>query len=273
VLVKILSDLHAGNWLILSRVSSEFQKIAASPDLWRPRYYLKFYYHAHQFDTLVKINWKDIYKECYLTEQAGPQVIEHMKTIDDKRLFSPKKKKQFHCGWVPTCVVVTILGGPGCGKSSLIRAIKGKELDCEYISTMGAQKIKHLFPIEADVIEFDFWDCSGQERYNGMNQKIVTFCDIVVLAYDCSDVDSFDSLQTIWSDIIQKSRHNFQTCVVGCKSDTEESERGLSIAKMTEFAQQRGVPYFGEVSSLTRDNLEEFMSDLYKLHLKKNPPQ
>jgi len=51
------------------------------------------------------------------------------------------------------------------------------------------------------------------------------------------------------------------TCVIGIKSDKNQN-RQISVEEIQEFSRQECVPYFGEVSALTGENIPEFISFL-----------
>jgi len=255
------------DWLRLARVCSRFNQLALSQDLWKLLHKNRFYYHNHEIQNESEIRWINVYKECHISERAGSKVMEHMKNIDNKKIFSPVKKKNFHCGWTPVSFSICFLGSAGCGKSTLISTFKGKKFSKEYISTMGAQSFKHLFPFDDEVVEFNFWDCSGQERYLSLTQKVIAFCDIVVIVYDCSCADSVDGVKPIFTDL-QKSKSDFETCLLGLKCDVSDEKRAVPATDMGEFAYAKGIPFLGEVSSKTQENVPQALMSLYRIALK-----
>jgi len=266
LLIRVFEKLVPSDWLRLGRVNKVLRDLTISDTLWKPEYQKRFYYHYHKFGPEAqKWNWIKIYRQCDFTERSGSQMVGHMKTIEDKAFFSPMKKKAFRCDWSPSSITITILGSPGCGKTSFISRLKGKPYNDTYVSTMGAQNIKYLAPFHGKVIELNFWDCSGQERYTALNTKLLNFCDIAFLFYDCSSSESFQVLKTWWVDI-SKLKATFSVCLVGAKSDTEMASREIQLSDVKAFAKQEGISFIGEVSAKTGENFNGLIENIYQLY-------
>lgn len=109
-----------------------------------------------------------------------------------------------------------ILGKAGVGKTSLATRIY-KNIYNEYKgSTIGF--IYSNFKISDKIL--DFWDTSGQERYNSLAPLYYRNSIIVLIVYDTHMIDSIDIAEK-WIRQIKNDEPNARIILIGNKIDME----------------------------------------------------
>eukprot|EP01126_Amoeba_proteus_P012376 TRINITY_DN1508_c0_g1_i11.p1 TRINITY_DN1508_c0_g1~~TRINITY_DN1508_c0_g1_i11.p1 ORF type:complete len:173 (-),score=32.33 TRINITY_DN1508_c0_g1_i11:154-672(-) len=85
---------------------------------------------------------------------------------------------------------------------------------------MGMNIFKHNFesPTLKTNFQFHIWDCSGEERYFALCQKLCSFCHIAVVIYDSSSVDSIATLK-LWFPELRRSKFPIVPQFLGTKMD------------------------------------------------------
>jgi len=213
---------------------------------------------------------KNAYKECNITEKFGK-----LATLCPKNSFAPSKEEidvswlstlrgvkdegedKFVCDFSPVHVNVLFLGSVAIGKSSLIRRITKNIFSNDYDMTIGSTFNKLIYMLdEKDVVEFQLFDCSGSERFSGLAQRLISITNMVVICYDCTSQASANSLKTIWEDL--RTKKGKSVCLLGIKSDLNQ-KRQVNLEEMKSYAANEEVPFFGEVSCLTGENVEDFI--------------
>ena len=63
-----------------------------------------------------------------------------------------------------------------------------------YKATIGIDFKSKKIKVNDLVIKLQVWDTAGQERYRTISQNYYQRADGIILAYDCTDVDSFEEL-------------------------------------------------------------------------------
>jgi len=54
------------------------------------------------------------------------------------------------------------------------------------------------------LLDITYWDCSGQDRYSGLTQKMIQFAQVVVIFYDVTNSESIATLKQWWQDLSTK---------------------------------------------------------------------
>ena len=64
---------------------------------------------------------------------------------------------------------VVVVGAGGTGKSSWVSRLQGSEFQPKYLPTMGVEVHPFAFYTPRGPIQFNVWDCAGQERLRGLD--------------------------------------------------------------------------------------------------------
>ena len=155
------------------------------------------------------------------------------------------------------CISINIiaLGNIEVGKTAyIIRNTENKFRPS--LSTVGIDmKNKRIELENGKKVKVRFIDTSGQERYHSLAPNFIKKADGIILMYDITNRESFDTISKWWDDILNNKEKDFPVILVGNKCDLEDErkvqkEEGESIAKKYNFK-------FYETSNKDGTNIEE----------------
>ena len=148
-----------------------------------------------------------------------------------------------------------ILGDGGVGKTTLIhRFLSGAYLS-DLKMTIGVDFHIHKRDYNEYSITFQIWDLGGQERFQrmGVFDRYVTGSHAALLAFDLSQLDSFENLHK-WLDIAKSPESSPLIALVGTKHDlVREVDNDL----IDTWNKENGVSHFIETSAVTGENINE----------------
>lgn len=104
---------------------------------------------------------------------------------------------------------VAVVGNSHSGKSSLVQLSANNNFLKDYNMTQGAEmhsQIMRLDNCEKD-IQLLFVDTAGQEIYRKMLTTLLADVQLVMVVFDCTDVESFQSIR-YWYDLVTQSNKN-----------------------------------------------------------------
>lgn len=159
-----------------------------------------------------------------------------------------------------------ILGDSGIGKTSIIKTYHNNHFDTYNETTLGATywELNYKYS-ESKNIKINFWDTAGQERYNSLIPMYVRECDIVILAFDLTDENSFTSLKK-WYNFVRNNYANPKVIIVGNKEDlkiyhrVEEDSIGLFL--QNNF---KTKPAFFRTSAKKNINIDKLFNYIFSL--------
>ena len=128
---------------------------------------------------------------------------------------------------------------------------------CKEINVFNKKIIVNLF------------DFSGHENFIAPNKLIYQILDIIIIAFDITDLKSFDNVENWRNEVIETTKFpNIAIC--GCKCDLiEEKNEEEKIEKIKKYCKKNGFPlYF--TSSKYNKGINEMIEDLVKKILKIN---
>ena len=156
-----------------------------------------------------------------------------------------------------------MLGAQNVGKSTFIeRIIHNKFNEDLYGSSYRDLYVK----IKNSIFDIYLGDCWGQECFMSVRRDEVQNADGIILMYDITDNDSFESSKYFYDDKIKSlCKKNIKKLLLGNKCDLKEKrviirEQGLKFASENNYK-------FKEISCCTNENVfeafEEFILDFY----------
>ena len=132
-----------------------------------------------------------------------------------------------------TNLKVILLGNKASGKTSIINQYINKEFSYEYFMTIGQDKLIKTIIVDNIKLTLNIWDTAGQEKFAEVNKIFMKNSDIIILVYDITNKNSFESLNKWYEEI--KNHINIDNviiCVAANKSDLyTEEEVSLDTAK------------------------------------------
>ena len=164
---------------------------------------------------------------------------------------------------------VIFLGDTNVGKTSLIRISTGRKIDSGMKPTVTASFTSKRFSYNKKDYVFNLWDTIGQEKYRALVRIFFKNAIILVLVYDITNKNSFNTLN-YWHEQIKNELMNdsYILAVVGNKKDLYQNEE-ISEEEAQKFAD--GINAKFTISSAKEEPLVfiEFLEELFIDYIKK----
>jgi len=169
------------------------------------------------------------------------------------------------------CISINIieLGNTTVGKTAyLIRNTENKFKPS--LSTVGIDTRKKRIELEnGKKVNVKFYDTSGQERYHSLSANFIKNADGIVLMYDITNRESFDTISRWWNNILEHKEKDFPVILVGNKCDLED-ERKVQKEEGEKIAKEYNVKFY-EASNKDGINVEESFRELINIILGRMP--
>lgn len=135
------------------------------------------------------------------------------------------------------------LGESGVGKTCLIQRYIDNKYDNNQISTIGIDFKPKIVKFKGKSLKLKIWDTAGQERYRNLTQQYYKNADGILLMFDLSKHESFNTIN-YWIDQIKAFSHIEFTPIllIGTKSDIEKRE--VTSAESKEISEKYGLKFF-----------------------------
>ena len=136
-----------------------------------------------------------------------------------------------------------LIGDANVGKSNLLLRYVKNEFVPDMKSTVGVEfgsKILKIFGIN---IKVQIWDTAGQERYRSVTSSYYKGSKGVLIVYDISNYNSFESVDRWINEFRMKSDENSAIVLVGNKNDNEEL-RKVTIEEKKKKAKKYNLGFF-----------------------------
>ena len=158
-----------------------------------------------------------------------------------------------------TCVKLGFLGDSSVGKTSICNVFMGIEFSQEMISTIGSDKLETKIVLNnGKQIKVVLWDTAGQERFHSMGLNTIKNANGVVVVFDVTNRDSFDSVNN-WLEKIKESCKNPALVLFANKADFPKEILKVTNEEIEEFAKKMNLKFF-ETSAKANKGITEGMS-------------
>ncbi|CCI40920.1 unnamed protein product [Albugo candida] len=147
---------------------------------------------------------------------------------------------------------ILLIGDAGVGKSSMLLRFTDDKFDGNLQSTIGVDFKVKMMQVDSSRIKVTIWDTAGQERFRTLTSSYYRGAQGIVLVYDVSRRETFESLDTWLREIEIYSPAGGRDVVkllVGNKVDKQE--RSISRKEAEDWARNKGM-LFLESSAKTR---------------------
>ena len=164
-------------------------------------------------------------------------------------------------------IQIGCFGDSTVGKTYLTRRyIKDPKIDYT-LTTIGVEflKTKRILS-DGNKYKVTIYDTAGQERYRSLNS--MRHCDGVILVYDITNRESFNSISTWMNNIYDIKEKDFPLILIGNKSDLK-NQREVTTEEGLEAAEQYKIKFF-ETSAKERINVEQSLDELLNIMISKN---
>lgn len=132
----------------------------------------------------------------------------------------------------PRCTTkVIILGDSGVGKSSLMARFLENRFSPEAERTIGVEfGTRMVVSPNARNVKLCIWDTAGHEKYRSIIKSYYRKSNCVVMVYDVSNTESFDSVEQYWFREVSKNvDSSARYFVVGNKSDKTRTVNPIHV--------------------------------------------
>ena len=156
---------------------------------------------------------------------------------------------------------VILLGESSVGKTSILNRFVLNKFTDTYKCTVGVEcKIKSILLDPYTSAELKIWDTCGEEKFQSVTRQYYNDTNGIILLYDLSDKNTFNSLNKWLKEIRNYAPKNTVVIIVGNKVDLE---RKVSHDDAITFANNENISYL-EVSAKNGINIELIFEKLCK---------
>ena len=148
------------------------------------------------------------------------------------------------------------------GKSNLLLRYVKNDFSSEMKSTVGVEFGSKILKILGINVKVQIWDTAGQERYRSVTSSYYKGSKGVLIVYDISNYNSFESVDRWINEFRMKSEENSAIILVGNKNDIEE-ERKVTKEEGEEKAKKYNLGFF-ETSAKEGKNVDEAFKCLFE---------
>ena len=179
-----------------------------------------------------------------------------------------------------------LLGNPGVGKSSIFRYLSSGCFKADTISTIGVDKKTLYYSYEIEELQkkkkikrvkkdftISLCDTSGQERYRAITRNYYKSAEGILLLYDITNRNSFESVESwieqIKSSISGKLQSDYLIILIGNKLDLVKeniSERKVTEKEAKDICNKYDI-IWGEEQSIKDIKFEE-LNKLFERYVK-----
>jgi small GTP-binding protein len=167
-------------------------------------------------------------------------------------------------------VKVVFIGNSSVGKTSLFTRFQNRGFSQTLPSTIGGACANVDVELDDSTpVHLIVWDTAGQDTYRGIVPMYFTRCSYILLVYDISSRQSFDSVSQWITLSKEKAPEDVKIILIGNKSDME-GNRSVTATEGGELANSSGAFLFFETSALNGDGVEALLMSL-ATDVAKNP--
>eukprot|EP00331_Platyophrya_macrostoma_P003503 CAMPEP_0176424454 /NCGR_PEP_ID=MMETSP0127-20121128/10845_1 /TAXON_ID=938130 /ORGANISM="Platyophrya macrostoma, Strain WH" /LENGTH=213 /DNA_ID=CAMNT_0017805511 /DNA_START=32 /DNA_END=673 /DNA_ORIENTATION=+ len=147
-----------------------------------------------------------------------------------------------------------LIGNSGVGKSCMLMRYSENSFTTNFFNTIGVDfKIKSIV-LDQKNVKLQIWDTAGQDRFRTITCSYYKGAQGIMIVYDITDKESFDSVKGWMSEIEKYAQENVIKILVGNKSDMGDKRR-VTFEEGQEFARQNGMSFF-ETSAKSSTNVD-----------------
>lgn len=184
--------------------------------------------------------------------------------ILDKKL-SKSKTDVLKSSEMKTYYKINFIGDARVGKTSILRKHFHGIFREDERSTVGLEFFTKKVRINDRDIKLKIWDFSGLMQYRDISKAYMTNTAVVVIVYDITDRQSFESVLD-WKNYVLENSNQEEPLIIVCGSKKDlKKKRKVKKEEAQKFCNEHGMPYY-EVSALTGEGFGYlFYEGIYKV--------
>lgn len=117
---------------------------------------------------------------------------------------------------------IVLIGDMGVGKTCVVQRFRNGTYVDRQGTTIGVDFTMKTLVIDGKRVKLQIWDTGGQERFRTITQSYYRSANGIVLCYDITCKQSFNSLQRWIDDVSKFAAPNVVKLLVATKCDLEE---------------------------------------------------
>lgn len=156
---------------------------------------------------------------------------------------------------------IVLIGDMGVGKTCVVQRFKNGTFIERQGTTIGVDFTMKTLVIEGKRVKLQIWDTGGQERFRTITQSYYRSANGIILCYDMTCRQSFESLQRWIDDVSKFAAPNVSKVLIATKADLE-SERVVESEEGSMLAHSQGMCMFVETSSKGNLNVDNAFLEL-----------
>jgi small GTP-binding protein len=154
-----------------------------------------------------------------------------------------------------------VIGDPGVGKTSLIRAQAGMFFRPEYIATVGADVITRIYEFRDEAIFLLIFDIAGQSLYDSINDYFFSGASSALLVFDLTRRETLAHISDWSSEVRKRIPFIIPQMLLGNKADLEQKRKAKS-EEAGEIAANLGINRYYETSARTTENVDRAFTEI-----------
>ena len=158
-----------------------------------------------------------------------------------------------------------VIGDSTVGKTSILSRFANGTFNANYLATIGLDNFTKDENIDNKNVRIKIWDTAGQERYKALTKGFFRNAQGIMIVYDVTNQETFDSLKNWIQSIKDNMGNDFMErvpiVIIGNKIDSDERE--VQFEEVESFCKQEEYPYF-ETSAKTGENIDNTIRFLVK---------
>ena len=147
-----------------------------------------------------------------------------------------------------------VVGNQGTGKSCILNRFVNETFEENYQATIGLDFQSKNITIHDQDVRLILYDTAGQEKFRSLIPMYIREAQIILLIYDISDRESFDSMPKWIQEVIDVKNTDPVLVLIGNKNDLEK-DRKVTFEEGKKFAEENKF-IFEEVSAKSGNNFE-----------------
>lgn len=156
---------------------------------------------------------------------------------------------------------IVLIGDMGVGKTCVVQRFKNGTFIERQGTTIGVDFTMKTMIIDGKRVKLQIWDTGGQERFRTITQSYYRSANGIILCYDITCRQSFESLDRWIEDVSKFAAPNVAKVLIATKSDLEV-ERIISYEEGEAVAEAKGMCFFVETSSKNNLNVDNAFYEL-----------
>ncbi|CAK5050325.1 unnamed protein product [Meloidogyne enterolobii] len=157
---------------------------------------------------------------------------------------------------------IVLIGDMGIGKTCIVQRFKNGTYIEKQGTTIGVDFTMKTVVMDGKRIKLQIWDTGGQERFRTITQSYYRSANGIILCYDLTSLESFNSPQKWIDDVAKFAVPNVAKILVGTKADLAEEQRKVEIEEAEQLSRAHNMLQNLEVSSKTNVNIDTIFFEL-----------